>query len=126
MVSALMKGDARVVARLKAVSKSSVYVPQPVIAEICYGIERLPKSKRRAFLQGRFDLICSELQKMPWTDDVSMRFGNIKAALEKRGQRLEDFDIAIAAHADADSTLVTANTDDMVRVPGVKIENWAD
>jgi len=125
-VSALMKGDQGVIDRLKRVPKSDVYVPQPVLAEIAYGIERLPRSKRRESLQARFDLVRSEIQRIDWSDEVSDRFGSIKAALEKKGRRIEDFDAAIAAHAAAQgATLVTANTDDMVRVPGLLIEDWS-
>ena len=49
-VSALMKGDPRVVKRLQALNKGDAAIPQPAIAEIAYGIERLPRSKRRAAL----------------------------------------------------------------------------
>ena len=125
-VSALMKGDEAVLNRLERVSKSDVFVPRPVLAEIAYGIERLPRSKRREALQERFELVRSELQRIEWTDEISDRFGLIKAALEKKGQRIEDFDAAIAAHAaEPGSTLVTANMDDMVRVPGLTVEDWS-
>jgi len=125
-VSALMKGDAQFVARLRSVSRADIAVPQPVLAEISYGIERLPKSKRREALQQRFDLVRVELARAGWTDSVSEHFGTVKAALEKRGKRIEDFDAAIAAHAlAADAVLVTTNIDDMARIPGAKIEDWA-
>lgn len=55
-VSALMKGTPAVVDRLAATDRAEVGVPQPVIAEIAFGIERLPRSKRRAEIQSRFDL----------------------------------------------------------------------
>ena len=45
-VSALMKGDPQFLERLKQSSKAELSVPQPVLAEIAYGIERLPASKR--------------------------------------------------------------------------------
>jgi tRNA(fMet)-specific endonuclease VapC len=52
--------------------------------------------------------------------------GRIKATLERRGTRIEDFDAAIAAHALAlDATLVTANVDHMIRVPGLIVEDWS-
>lgn len=124
-VSALMKGDPATVQRLLQVHRADVAIPQPVIAEIVYGIERLPRSKRRQGLQERFDLICAELARVAWTDAVSERFGYIKATLERKGQRIEDFDAAIAAHALAEqATLVTANLADMRRVPSLKIEDW--
>jgi tRNA(fMet)-specific endonuclease VapC len=124
-VSALMKGTAAVVERLAATEPVHVKVPQPVLAEISYGIKRLPHSKRRTSLQSRFDLVCAELPRAEWTDTVSDVYGRIKATLEKRGTRIEDFDAAIAAHALAlGATLVTANLDHMIRVPGLRTEDW--
>lgn len=124
-VSALMKGDAQVIGRLEQAGKKDVGVPQPALAEIAYGIERLPRSRRRDFLQERFDLLRHELLRVEWTDEVSECHGRIKATLEKKGQRIEDFDAAIAAHALATgAVLVTANMDDMVRVQGLVVEDW--
>jgi tRNA(fMet)-specific endonuclease VapC len=125
-VSALMRGEPGVVERLKRVKRTEVKLPGPVLAEIYYGIGRLPRSKRQESLRLRFDLIRKELGRAEWTDEVSARFGAIKAALEKRGERIEDFDAAIAAHALAtDSVLVTANLRQMNRIPGLTIEDWA-
>jgi tRNA(fMet)-specific endonuclease VapC len=63
--------------------------------------------------------------RVEWTDAVTDAFGRIKALLEKRGQRIEDVDAAIAAHAVASgATLVTANLRQMVRVPGLAVESW--
>ena len=121
-----MKGEPRVIEKLHAVNRSDVAIPQPVIAEIAYGLERLPLSKRRERLQKRFDAVRMEIGRVIWTDIVSERFGAIKAALEKRGKRIEDFDAAIAAHAFAeDAILVTANLDQMTRVAGLQVEDWS-
>lgn len=120
-----MKGTAAVVDKLTATTPADVAIPQPVIAEIAYGIERLPRSKRRTALEARFDLICSELPRAEWTDAVSHAYGRIKATLERLGTRIEDFDAAIAAHALASgATLVTANRDHMSRVPGLRVDDW--
>ena len=125
-VSALMKGTAAVVDKLAATEPGDVGIPQPVLAEIAYGIERLPRSKRRQALQTRFELVCSELQRTEWTDAVSHAYGRIKAPLERRGLRIEDFDAAIAAHALAiGATLVTSNVEHIGRVPGLRVEDWS-
>ena len=68
----------------------------------------------------------AELPRIGWTDDVSQAYGRIKATLDRRGARIEDFDAAIAAHAlAAGAVLITANTDQMARVPGLKVEDWS-
>lgn len=125
-VSALMKGASSVVDRLAAIAPSDIAVPHPVVAELAYGIARLPPSKRRTALQSRFETICLELPRVAWTDDVSDAYARIKAALERAGTRIEDFDAAIAAHAVAnDAILVTSNIEHMTRVPKLRVEDWA-
>lgn len=125
-VSAIMRGEAKTVARLQAVSRSEVLVPNPVIAEIAYGIARLPRSKRKDALRARLESIKAVLPRADWSDAVSDAFGEIKSTLERRGTRIEDFDAAIAAHAYVrEAILVTANVEHMVRVPGLLIEDWS-
>jgi tRNA(fMet)-specific endonuclease VapC len=125
--SALMRGDPNVIAKLRRVDPSDVAIPQPVVAEIEYGLARMPRSRRRDRLRSRFELLRDELVRVPWTDDVSAHFGAIKSQLERKGTRIEDFDVAIAAHAIAnDATLVTADRSHMVRVADLAIEDWSD
>jgi tRNA(fMet)-specific endonuclease VapC len=124
-VSAIMRSEAVVLARLKRANRREVLVPQPVLAEVAYGIARLAKSRRRQLLQERFDLIAGVLERVEWTDGVSQAFGEIKAFLERKGRRIEDFDVAIAAHAVAhDATLVTGNVKHMAGVPALLVEDW--
>lgn len=124
-VSAVMKADAEVLGRLKATNRRDVALPQPVLAEIAYGIERLPRSKRRQSLEARFRVIAETFERIEWTDRVSDAFAEIKATLERKGMRIEDFDAAIAAHALAnDATLVTANLKHMVGIPKLLLEDW--
>jgi tRNA(fMet)-specific endonuclease VapC len=109
-VSALIRGDEAVIARLSEVSRPEVSIPPAVVAEIAYGLHRMPRSKRRERLEEVWRTIAAEIARTPWTDEVSDAFGQIKSALERRGERLDDFDVAIAAHALAhDAVLVTAN-----------------
>ena len=125
-VSALMKGEPSVIERLKAVGRADVAMPHPVVAEIAYGLQRLPRSKRRDALVSRFAAIKDEIQRLNWSDEVSEAFGAIKAALERRGERIEDFDAAVAAHALVEeAVLVTANLKHMTRVQGLEIEDWS-
>jgi predicted nucleic acid-binding protein len=72
-------------------------------------------------------LLKNEIQRVGWSDKVSEAFGTIKATLERRGERIEDFDAAVAAHAIAEGAVsVTANLKHMVRVPDLKIADWSE
>lgn len=124
-LSDLMRGDVAVAERLTSHRRTDVFLPQPVVAEVEYGLARMPASKRRDRLRKRFQVYLDEIQRLPWTDAVSREFGRAKADLESRGVRLEDFDVAVAAHAlSVKATLVTDNVEHMERLQGLKVENW--
>lgn len=121
-----MKGEAAVLEHLRHVAPTEVCMPQPVVAEITFGIERLPGSKRKEALSARWELIKREIRRGLWTDEVSHTFGELKATLERRGQRIEDFDVAVAAHALTEgAVLVTANLKHLARVLGLAVEDWS-
>jgi tRNA(fMet)-specific endonuclease VapC len=127
VVAALMKGDRAVVSRLRTANKTAVALPQPVAAEVAFGLARLPRSKRRDRLEEAWRAISAEIPRLPWTDDVSEAFGRIKAALERSGRPLDDFDVVIAAHAVATgASLVTFNNRHMERVPTLSLEDWSE
>ena len=124
-LSFAMAGDPSVRERLLSQARTDVLLPQPVIAEVEYGLARLQESKKRNRLLKRFRTFLDEMPRAAWTDGVSHAFGRVKAELERRGMPIEDFDVAIAAHALAlDATLVSDNIDHMRRIPRLRIENW--
>lgn len=74
-----------------------------------------------------FAMAGEETPRAVWTDEVSEAFGKTKADLERRGTRIEDLDVAVAAHALAlDGTLVSDNIAHLSRVSGLRVENWRD
>ena len=55
----------------------------------------------------------------------SGEYGEIRAALESRGEMIGGNDLWIAAHAKfAGLTFVTNNEREFKRVPGLKLQNW--
>ena len=125
-VSELMRANPRTLTELQKRSPQDVMVAQLVVAEISFGLKRLARSKRKTALEQRWQLYRRTLLCADWTDAVSDNFADIKAALYKRGKPVEDFDIAIAAHAVAhDMCLVTNNTRHMQRVKNLTLEDWS-
>lgn len=121
-VSALMRGEPSVATRVSGTPREDVAISQVTAAEIEFGLRYLPASKRRRALEAQWSAIGSELVHLPWSDEVR-RFGERKARLEKAGQRMSDFDLAIAVHALAYGlTLITADRAfERRRLPR---ENW--
>lgn len=124
-VSELMRGNPTAVARLQECARADVVLPQPVIAEVEVGLALLPKGKRKTLLSQRWTVLNTELLRVAWTDSVSEAFARIKISLHKKGELVEDFDVAIAAHALAwDLCLVSNNTRHRGRVRGLRLEDW--
>ncbi|MCU0693660.1 MAG: type II toxin-antitoxin system VapC family toxin [Polyangiaceae bacterium] len=125
MLTALLRGEPEPVRRLMALPRTQVLLPQPVVGEVLCGLARLPRSKRRTALTNRCQALLTAMLRAEWTDMVSKMFGETKASLERKSTRLDDFDIAIAAHALAlDAVLVTRNVQHMARISGLRMEHW--
>jgi tRNA(fMet)-specific endonuclease VapC len=122
-VSALMRGEPHVATRVAGTPREDIAISQVTAAEIEFGLRYLPASKRRRALEAQWSAIGPELIRLPWSDEVSRRFGERKARLEKAGRRMSDFDLAIAVHALAYGlTLITADRAfERLRLP---LENW--
>ncbi|MDK3156648.1 PIN domain-containing protein [Kamptonema cortianum] len=63
----------------------------------------------------------------PLTPPVMETFAELKSSLEKSGEKLDDFDLLIAATAlNHHLTLVTNNTRHFKRIRELSLENWAE
>lgn len=58
-------------------------------------------------------------------ESTAEHYGRIRAHLEQQGQKIGPNDLWIAAHARATGrTVVTNNTGEFARVPGLTVEDW--
>lgn len=56
---------------------------------------------------------------------ATLRYGEVRVALAKRGRPIGPLDTMIAAHAlSLGATLVTNNLREFGRVPDIAVENW--
>ena len=61
---------------------------------------------------------------MPLDPDAARESARVRALLESQGQPIGPYDVLLAGHALARSLiLVTANTKEVSRVPGLTLEN---
>jgi tRNA(fMet)-specific endonuclease VapC len=99
-------------------------VPAIVMFELEYGCA---KSERRERSRRALEIFLSAGFEQPAFDIEDAReAGEIRALLESRGEPIGPFDTLIAAQARRrDAALVTLNTREFERVPGLKVEDWA-
>ena len=118
------KGQGRVAERLLAMAPSAVGVPAPVLYELEYGIARSTQADKR---RAQLDQFLRSTQLLPFDEAAARAAGLTRAALESKGQPIGPLDILIAGIALAqDAILVTHNTREFARIPGLRLEDWYD
>ena len=92
-----------------------------VAAELAYGVAKSGSARNRQALE----MFLAPLIILPFDDAAVWSYGNLRAELERKGTPIGALDTMIAAHAlSQQSTLVTNNTREFARVPGLALENW--
>ena len=92
-----------------------------VAAELAYGVAKSGSARNRQALE----MFLAPLIILPFDDAAVWAYGNLRAELERKGTPIGALDTMIAAHAlSQQSTLVTNNTREFARVPGLALENW--
>ncbi len=113
--------------QLSAHSKSVIGLSIITACELQYGLERRATKHPhlRAQEQNLLSAILAPFDMYPVDHSVVEIYGKVRAALENRGAAIGALDTFIAAQAlSLGATLVTSNTKEFVRVPGLQIEDW--
>ena len=93
------------------------------LAELEHGVAKsmYPERNKAALIQ-----FLSILDILPFDDRAAAAYGYVCAFLQKQGTPIGTMDMLIAGHALSEETiLVTNNTREFERVPGLDLENWA-
>jgi tRNA(fMet)-specific endonuclease VapC len=125
LIDHLRRGPAsKVTARLATAPPGSIYLCSVVVAELIYGALRSGPAHQAANLA----LIASLRQlfaSLPFDDRAAEEYGQVRAHLAALGTPIGPNDLMIAAIALANRvTLVTHNTAEFSRVPGLALEDW--
>jgi len=121
-IYAITNRPAEVLARLRAHAAEGLGISSISVAELFFGAVKSGSARNlealRHFLEpleiGDFDLAAAEA------------YGTVRQELERAGTPIGPLDTQIAAQALAlNAVLVTNNTREFERVPGLRLENWA-
>jgi tRNA(fMet)-specific endonuclease VapC len=111
-----------VLRRLELETVGDVCISAVSRSELEFGVEVSPrKSKDR----GSLDIFLRHIEVLDYPSGAALDYAQIRGFLKVRGKSIGANDLLIAAHArHLGLTLVTNNTREFNRVPGLKTENW--
>ncbi|MDQ7017478.1 MAG: type II toxin-antitoxin system VapC family toxin [Gammaproteobacteria bacterium] len=116
------KGMGQVATKLLAVSPQELAIPSVVLHELEYGIAKssLP-AKRTAQLAE----LCTLVEILSFGNEAARLAASVRVQLERQGTPIGPYDLLIAGTTLASQgVLVTNNTKEFARVPGLSLENW--
>jgi tRNA(fMet)-specific endonuclease VapC len=117
--------DAAVMAQIEA-GGHQLHTASVVIHELRYGVQRLPKGRRRQRLDQYIQaVLASGLTVLPYDATAALWHGEQRASLEARGVKPPFADGQIAAIAATQGlVLVTRNISDFELFDGLQLLNW--
>ena len=121
-IGLLRQREPKLTARFKREPPGNVALCSVVVGELLFGARRSRKSPA-ALSQVR--TFCSPYLSLPFNDRAADEYSIIRIHLTGLGQVIGANDMLIAAIALANGlTLVTHNTNEFGRVPGLLLEDW--
>jgi tRNA(fMet)-specific endonuclease VapC len=120
----LRNSQPKLVARIAQEDPADLRLCSVVLGELLYGAERASPAYRASNLQA-VTLIRARFVSLPFDDSAAEEYGKLRAHLAAAGQPIGPTDMMIAAIALANGlTVVTHNTAEFGRVPGLAVEDW--
>lgn len=124
IVSFWMRGDDKVIQRIRTQSPLELSFSTITLAEILYGIRKSPVKKKERLL--KINHISSLLFLYPFDEAAAEKYAIVRNQLEKSGKTISERDTQIAAIALANGlTIVTHNVKEFRRIEELLVENWA-
>ena len=123
-VIALMKENPSVLMHVRRVGYANLCICSTVEAELWYGVAKSAHIEKN---QAALANLLKWLPSLPFASEATRQFGNLRATLTNHGTPIGPFDLQIAAVTlQHGLTLVTHNTREFTRVPGLVLEDWLD
>lgn len=92
-----------------------------VVAEIRYGLEKLPSTSR---LQALVENTIQTLEILPWSESCARVYGRLRADLERNGTPLTAMDLLIASHALSEGCALVSADQGFANVADLTVEAW--
>lgn len=119
---AAMRGNPQVRAHLLARQPTDCGVSTVTLYELHSGVERC---RQPAVERAKVETFVRPLHLLPFDPSAAAHAARIRWLLEQQGRLIGPYDLMLAGQALAlDLTMVTHNTREFGRVPGLRLEDW--
>lgn len=114
----------RLTDHLLTVSPDEIFVSTITVGELEYGAAKSKWGDRTRQIMYAF---LSNFEKLPFTESDAILFGQLRALLALSGTPIGAYDVMIAAQGVSRGlTVVTHNTKEFSRIPGLILEDWVE
>lgn len=127
IIAALNSRTSAVRARIDAAlaANAALALSPIVLFELRYGAAKSANRERNS--RRIDDFLAGQIAVLPFEPEDAREAGDIRAALDRAGTPIGPYDVLIAAQARRrNATLVTANHREFGRVPGLRLQDWAE
>lgn len=119
---AIIKKHPAPLKKLRGKSIGQVGISSVTLGELAFGAG---KSSRPKEAHNALDEFLLTLEVSAFEESAAVRYGEIRASLERRGGPIGPLDTLIGSHAHvADVILVTHNTREFSQIEGLRVEDW--
>lgn len=124
IVSYWMRGDQKIIKKLKKHKPYELSLSTITLAEIFYGIRKSNVKKKERL--DKIESICAQIDIFPFDKTAADNYGTIRVFLERWGTPISERDLQIASIAMANNLIVvTHNVKEFERISGLISEDWA-
>ncbi|MCW8151065.1 type II toxin-antitoxin system VapC family toxin [Enterobacter hormaechei] len=120
IVSHLVRQHPEVVNRYSQITPEKMCISSVTEAELLYGVAKKQNNKLHETIMEflKTITICA------WDSEAAATYGELRAAMEKKGNVMGDLDQLIAAHAISRGTTIVTNDHAFGMVQDLTVEDW--
>ena len=108
--------------RIMSMSPGEICISSVTVFELEYGAA---KSNWGEKTRQKLAIFLSPFVILPFDADDAVEAGRIRGELKRKGTPVGPYDVQIAGQGLAKNlTIITHNTDEFTRVPGLRVEDW--
>jgi tRNA(fMet)-specific endonuclease VapC len=94
------------------------------LGELRFGVENSSRRSENLEALGQF---VARIDVLPFGTAAATHYGQLRAELQRQGRSAGTMDMLIGAHSRSEGLiLVTNNTREFARMPGLRVENWVE